>query len=112
MLRRVPYDRRRNRTWLNFHGNELSRSVSCLRDPLVDLRPFLQPNDGKQLEIHSERRDQNLKPVREGHVKVVLHLNEARKGEGEKTTHAGQIRNNYHKHNHFTYYFSSALPAF
>jgi hypothetical protein len=45
MLRRVPYDRRRNKTWLNFHGNERSTSVSCLRDPLVDLRPFLQPND-------------------------------------------------------------------
>jgi len=42
------------------------------------------------------REYQNLKPVRERHIKVVLRLDEARKGEGEETTHAGQIRNNYH----------------
>lgn len=97
MLRRVPYDRRRNKTWLNFHGNERSRRVGCLRDPLVNLRPFLRTNNGKPLEMKcTSGEDQNLKPVREGHIEVVLRLDETRKGEGEETTHAGQIRNNYH----------------
>jgi len=110
MLRRVPYDRRRNKTWLNSHGNERSRSVSCLRDPLVNFRPFLRPNEVSNWKC-TPREYQTLSQSEKDTLKSCCASTKLAKARVKKLLMRVNSRQ-LPQHHNFTYYFSRALPAF